>query len=121
MALPPLMAVSGIQMVGRTQMVDATTKVPRQSRCFALNLITEEEFATSCFAYMRDDPDCDPVAILSSLPEPHRSLIVDFVREFAKQDFYLAPTEWGSESVQRQYQVECKRLGLAILQHFPDV
>jgi|GEM_PF-5685456 len=97
----------------------AAEKIPHQSRCLDRGLITEEEFASSCVAYLIDEPNSDPVPLLCDLPDGKRALIVAHVSDFAKTNYLLpSPKDCGSDEQQREYQSQAQIVCDAILAHF---
>ena len=97
----------------------AAEKLPHQSRCLERGIITEPEFASSCLAYLIDEPNFDPVPVLLLLPKPHLNLIVANVVEFSQIDYYYPPPpDGGSEKLQREYQSQARIVCDAILAHF---
>ena len=97
----------------------AAEKLPRQSRALDRGIITEAEFASSCVAYLIDEPDHDPLPVLLALPEPHQQLVVADVVAFSEIDYYYPPpVDGGSEQHQREYQSQARIVCDAILAHF---
>ena len=97
----------------------AAEKLPRQSRALDRGIITEAEFASSCLAYLIDEPDHDPLPVLLALPEPHQRLVVADVVTFSEVDYnHPPPADGGSEELQRDYQSQARIVCDAILAHF---
>ena len=97
----------------------AAEKLPGQSRALDRGIITEAEFASSCLAYLIDEPNHDPLPVLLALPEPHQRLVVADVVTFSKNDYYYPPPAGGgSEERQREYQSQARIVCDAILAHF---
>ena len=97
----------------------AVEKVTRQSRALDRGIITDAEFASSCLAYLIDEPNHDPLPVLLALPVSHQQLVVACVVEFSKIDYYYPPSaDGGSEKRQREYQSQARIVCDAILAHF---
>jgi len=97
----------------------AAERLTRQSRALDRGIITDAEFASSCLAYLVDEPSHDPVPVLLALPESHQALVVAEAVKFSKIDYYYPPpSDGGSERRQRQYQSQARVVCDAILGHF---
>ncbi len=97
----------------------AAEKLARQSRALNRGIITEAEFASSCLAYLIDEPEHDPLPLLLALPEPHQRLVIADAVTFSEIDCYYPPTvDGGSEELQRKYQSQARIMCDAILAHF---